>query len=150
MQSLFLQNLMTFFDKNCRYLTLGSNSFQYGLSLKYTHGPIAYHWRNLEEKSFSWLLLGKCHLWYAAQQRGLDCFSSICASDWRYGHLVSVRVVGTNALKVAKTAMISIGKAMEYHESPCWRLSRDERKHVLFMLVFQEPMDMVEAKESWW
>ena len=100
MQSLFLQQSHDFPFEKIAAIDLGSNSFHMVIA-QVTHGQLRITGEFGEKVQLAAGLVNG-HLDDASQQRGLDCLAQFAQviEDMPPG---SVRVVGTNALRVAKT-----------------------------------------------
>jgi exopolyphosphatase/guanosine-5'-triphosphate,3'-diphosphate pyrophosphatase len=142
MQSLFLQQSHDFPFEKIAAIDLGSNSFHMVVA-QVTHGQLRITGEFGEKVQLAAGLVNG-HLDDAAQQRGLDCLAQFAQviEDMPPG---SVRVVGTNALRVAKNRYDFIGKAMDIMSHPVEIIAGREEARLIYVGV-SRTMDHGEAK----
>lgn len=142
MQSLFLQQSHDFPFEKIAAIDLGSNSFHM-VTAQVTHGQLRITGEFGEKVQLAAGLVGS-HLDDESQQRGLDCLAQFAQviADMPAG---SVRVVGTNALRVAKNRYDFIGKAMDIMSHPVEIIAGREEARLIYVGV-SRTMDHGDAK----
>ncbi|MEP0072325.1 MAG: Ppx/GppA phosphatase family protein [Marinomonas sp.] len=142
MQSLFLQQSHDFPFEKIAAIDLGSNSFHM-VTAQVTHGQLRITGEFGEKVQLAAGLVNS-HLDDEAQQRGLDCLAQFAQviADMPAG---SVRVVGTNALRVAKNRYDFIGKAMDIMSHPVEIIAGREEARLIYVGV-SRTMDHGDAK----
>lgn len=142
MQSLFLQQSHDFPFEKIAAIDLGSNSFHMVVA-QVTHGQLRITGEFGDKVQLAAGLVDG-YLDDAAQQRGLDCLAQFAQviDDMPPG---SVRVVGTNALRVAKNRYDFIGKAMDVMSHPVEIIAGREEARLIYVGVSRS-MDHGDSK----
>ena len=142
MQSLFLQQSHDFPFEKIAAIDLGSNSFHMVIA-QVTHGQLRITGEFGEKVQLAAGLINS-RLDDVSQQRGLDCLAqfSQVIEDMPPG---SVRVVGTNALRVAKNRYDFIGKAMDIMSHPVEIIAGREEARLIYVGV-SRTMDHGDSK----
>lgn len=142
MQSLFLQQSHDFPFEKIAAIDLGSNSFHMVVA-QVTHGQLRITGEFGEKVQLAAGLVNG-HLDDDSQQRGLDCLAQFAQviEGMPQG---SVRVVGTNALRVAKNRYDFIGKAMDIMSHPVEIIAGREEARLIYVGV-SRTMDHGDAK----
>lgn len=142
MQSLFLQQSHDFPFEKIAAIDLGSNSFHMVVA-QVTHGQLRITGEFGEKVQLAAGLVNG-RLDDDSQQRGLDCLAQFAQviEGMPQG---SVRVVGTNALRVAKNRYDFIGKAMDIMSHPVEIIAGREEARLIYVGV-SRTMDHGDAK----
>ncbi|RNF51484.1 Ppx/GppA family phosphatase [Marinomonas hwangdonensis] len=142
MQSLFLQQSHDFPFEKIAAIDLGSNSFHMVVA-QVTHGQLRITGEFGEKVQLAAGLVNG-YLDDDSQQRGLDCLAQFAQviEGMPQG---SVRVVGTNALRVAKNRYDFIGKAMDIMSHPVEIIAGREEARLIYVGV-SRTMDHGDAK----
>lgn len=142
MQSLFLQQSHDFPFEKIAAIDLGSNSFHMVIA-QVSHGQLRITGEFGEKVQLAaGLVSGR--LDDVSQQRGLDCLA-------QFTQMIegmppgSVRVVGTNALRVAKNRYDFIGKAMDIMNHPVEIIAGREEARLIYVGV-SKTMDHGDSK----
>ncbi|GAB3483134.1 exopolyphosphatase [Marinomonas epiphytica] len=142
MESLFLQQSHDFPFEKIAAIDLGSNSFHMVVA-QVTHGQVRITSEFGEKVQLAAGLVDG-YLDDASQKRGLDCLAQF-AQVIEEMPIGSVRVVGTNALRVAKNKYDFIGKVMDIMEHPIEIIAGREEARLIYMGVART-MDHGESK----